>query len=79
MACCMMAGMTGVSLKHVIDTKLPLLNKINPAAMLTDGLYSLYYNDFNRYLTNIFSLLLFVIVLVLISIYSLRRKKYDNI
>ncbi len=79
MACCVMAGMTGVSLKHVIDTKLPLLNKINPAAMLTDGLYSLYYNDFNRYLTNIFSLLLFVIVLVLISICSLRRKKYDNI
>lgn len=79
MACSVLAGMTGVSLKHVIDTKLPLLNKINPAAMITDGLYSLYYNDFNRYMTNIISLLLFVTVLVLISIYSLRRKKYDNI
>ena len=79
MACSVLAGMTGVSLKHVIDTKLPLLNKINPAAMITEGLYSLYYNDFNRYITNVISLLLFVIVLVLISIYSLRRKKYDNI
>lgn len=79
MACSVLAGMTGVSLKHVIDTKLPLLNKINPAAMITEGLYSLYYNDFGRYITNVISLLLFVIVLVLISIYSLRRKKYDNI
>ena len=79
MACSVLAGMTGVSLKYLIDTKIPLLNKINPAAMITDGLYSLYYNDTSRYMVNLLSLGIFVFVLVIISIYSLRGKKYDSI
>ncbi len=79
MACSILAGLTGVSLKYVIDSHLPFLNKINPAAILTDGLYSLYYNDINRFNYNIISLIIFVVVLILISIFSLRRKKYDNI
>ena len=79
MACSVLAAMTGVSLKYLIDTKIPLLNKINPAAMITDGLYSLYYNDTSRYMVNLLSLGIFVFVLVIISIYSLRRKKYDSI
>ena len=79
MTCCVLSGMTGVSLKYVVDTNLPFLNKINPAAMITDGLYSLYYNDISRFNYNIVSLIIFVVILLIISIFSLRRKKYDNI
>lgn len=79
MACSVLAGLTGVSIKYVIDSNLPFLNKINPAAMITDGLYALYYNDISRFNYNVISLFIFVVIIVLISIFSLRRKKYDSI
>lgn len=75
-----LSGMMGVTLKYVIDKNLPLLNKINPANMITDGFYSLYYyNTINRYFFNLISLLVVSIILIIISIISLRRKQYDSI
>ena len=79
MAASVLAGMTGVSLKYVIDSNIPILNKINPAAMITDGLYAIYYNNNNRFMTNVTSLVIFIVTLTIISIINLRRKKYDNI
>ena len=55
---CFLSGMMGITMKYVIDTHLPLLNQLNPASMITDGLYSLYYYEtFDRYWANIFHLL----------------------
>lgn len=79
MACSVLAGLTGVSLKYVVDSNFPIINKINPAAMITDGLYALYYEDISRFNYNMISLIIFVGVLVFISVVSLRRKKYDSI
>lgn len=79
MAFSVLAGLTGVSLKYVIDSKLPFINKINPAAMMTDGLYAVYYEDSVRFTYNIISLIIFVVLIVIISILCLRRKKYDSI
>lgn len=77
---CFLSGMMGVTLKYVIDKNVPIINLINPASMITDGYYSLYYYDtLNRYFFNIGSLLIFAFVLIAISIYSLRRQKYDSI
>lgn len=75
-----LAGMTGVTLKYVIDKNIPIINKINPANMITDGFYSLYYlNGMNRYFFNIMSLILFSIVLLRFSLKKLRRQQYDSI
>lgn len=74
-----LSGMTGVSLKYVIDSKIPFINKINPAAMITDGLYAVYYENSTRFLNNIISLIIFISLLIVISILYMRRKKYDNI
>lgn len=79
MALSVLSGMTGVSLKYVIDSKIPFINKINPAAMITDGLYALYYENSTRFLNNIISLIIFISLLIVISILYMRRKKYDNI
>lgn len=80
MAGCFLAGMMGITMKYIIDKNMPLLNKINPANMITDGFYSLYYYDtLNRYLLNITSLLLFSVLLFGISYLHLRRQKYDTI
>lgn len=79
MALSVLSGMTGVSLKYVIDSKIPFINKINPAAMITDGLYAVYYENSTRFLNNIISLIIFISLLIVISILYMRRKKYDNI
>ena len=80
MVCCFLSGMMGVTMKYIVDINIPIINKLNPAAMITDGFYSLYYyNTLNRYLVNIISLIIFSIVMILIAIISLRRKKYDSI
>lgn len=77
---CCLAGMMGITLKYVIDTNVPLLNIINPANMITDGFYSLYYYEtLDRFWFNILSLLIFSLVLSVISYKTLRRQKYDSI
>ena len=77
---CFLSGMMGVTLKYVLDKNVPIVNKLNPASMITDGFYSLYYYDtLDRYFTNIVSLLIFAFILISISIFSLRRQKYDSI
>ncbi|MBR3152662.1 MAG: ABC transporter permease [Clostridia bacterium] len=75
-----LAGMMGVNTKYNIDVHVPFLNKINPVAMITDGLYSLYYYDtLDRFISDIIGLLAFSGVLLIISYISLRRQKYDSI
>lgn len=80
MLMCFMSGMMGITMKYIIDKNVRVLNLINPASMITDGFYSLYYYDtFNRYYFNVISLLVFSTVMLLISYGSLRRQKYDSI
>lgn len=75
-----LSGMMGITMKYIIDKNIPILNIINPASMITDGLYSLYYYDtLNRYIFNIVSLLIFSGIMMFISYFSLRRQKYDSI
>ena len=75
-----LSGMMGMSLKYYIDTYAGFLNKIKPAAMVTDGFYSLYYYETStRFNYNIISLLVFSLVLLVVSFISLRRQKYDSI
>lgn len=77
---CFLSGMMGITMKYIIDTNVPIVNKLNPASMITDGFYSLYYYDtYDRYYWNLASLLIFAFVMIGISIFSLRRQKYDSI
>lgn len=77
---CFLSGMMGITMKYVIDKNVPIINKLNPANMITDGFYSLYYyNTLDRYYLNIASLLIFALILIVISLLSLRRQKYDSI
>lgn len=77
---CFLSGMMGITMKYIIDKNVPIINKLNPANMITDGFYSLYYYDtLDRYIFDIGSLLIFAFVLIGISYISLRRQKYDNI
>ena len=75
-----LSGMTGVTLRYVIDTNIPIINLINPNNLITDGFYSLYYyNTLDRYFRDLIYLIIFVIICLVISFFSLRREQYDSI
>lgn len=75
-----LSGMMGITMKYIIDTNIPLVNKLNPVNMITDGLYSLYYyNTYNRFYFNVVSLLIFSLIMIVLSVLALRRQKYDSI
>lgn len=77
---CFLSGMMGITMKYVIDKNVPILNIINPANMITDGFYSLYYyNTLSRFYFNIVSLVIFSAIMIIVSFWGLRRKKYDSI
>ncbi len=77
---CFLSGMMGITMKYIIDKNVPIINKWNPASMITDGFYSLYYYDTtSRYWFNIASLVVFAMILFFLSWCVLRRQKYDNI
>lgn len=77
---CFLSGMMGITMKYIIDKNIPIINWLNPASMITDGLYSLYYYEtYDRYIFNIVSLLLFSLLMFIVSYRGLRREKYDSI
>lgn len=80
MLCSFLSGMMGITMKYVIDKNVPIVNMINPASMITDGLYALYYYEtFDRYYFDVISLLVFSMIMICISYLSLRRQAYDSI
>lgn len=77
---CVLSGMMGITMKYIVDKNIPIVNKLNPVNMITDGFYSLYYySGSNRFLWNVISLLIFSFLLIIISGIKLRRNKYDSI
>ena len=77
---CFFSGMMGITMKYVIDKNIPIINKLNPANMITDGFYALYYYDtLDRYYSNILSLCIFSGIMLTIAIVTLRKQKYESI
>lgn len=77
---CFFSGMMGITMKYIMDTYVPVSSYINPAAMLTDSFYCLYYyGGGTRYFTDILLMFLFSVVMILLSINTMRRVKYDSI
>ena len=75
----LLAGMMGGGLRYRVDATAPLVNKVNPVALITDGFYTLYYHPGSDGLWADLGILL-VISLVLIgaSMLTLRRQRYDS-
>ena len=81
MTCCFLSGMMGViNLKVFFDETFPLLAKINPVNIITDGLYSLFaYESLDVYYNCLIRISIFSLVLIALSFMFIRRKKYDSI
>ncbi|HQA98768.1 MAG TPA: ABC transporter permease [Candidatus Dojkabacteria bacterium] len=75
-----LAGMMASSIKILIERNIPILNKLNPVALITDALYSLYYyNTYDRFFGNIIYLSLVTLIFVLGTIFFMRGKKYESL
>ena len=64
----------------IIQNNCPILNKINPATIITDSFYSLaIYESYDRFIFDIISLLIFVIIFIMAGFLMTRRKKYASL
>lgn len=80
MAGSFLSGMMSPQIKFYVDRYAPIINRINPANMITDGLYALStYPTYDRFLFNVVSLIIFAALMLLLSAMALRRQTYDSI
>lgn len=75
-----LSGMMYDKMKYIISTSVPILGYLNPANLITDAFYSLYYyNTHTQFFTDIALLCSFTIVFSLFTYLVLRRQKYASI
>ena len=75
-----LAGMMGGTMRYVVDQKAPLVNKLNPTALITDGFYNLYYHPgFAGFWQDVTLLLIISAVLLGASLLVLRKQRYDSL
>ncbi len=75
-----LSGMMWLDIKYIIANKVPILSYINPANVISDAFYALYYYEtYNRFFINIGILCAFSIVFYLITFFIMRRQRYASI
>lgn len=75
-----LAGLMSYQVKHIVDKALPLVKYINPANLVTESIYCLYYYDnLTNYFINISILFGISLLLLSLTIYKMRGVKYASI
>ncbi len=75
-----LAGLMMVDMKYIVTHAIPVMAYINPANLITDAFYSLYYFDtYSRYFMNIGLLCGFTVIFYLIVYLVLRRQRYASL
>lgn len=75
-----MADLFVNGIKRAIELHVPIINKINPATLISDCFYSLStYDDYSIFMQNIIIMAVESVVLVVIAFLMVRRNKYASI
>lgn len=75
-----MADLCANGIKDMVEHKLPILNRINPAVLITDCFYSLnIYSTYDRFFRNISIMAIESVVLLIIAFLLVRREKYASL
>jgi ABC-2 type transport system permease protein len=75
-----LAGLNYDKIKYFISTNIPVLGYLNPANLITDSFYSLYYyNTHTQFFTDIALLCVFAAVFSITTYFVLRRQKYASL
>lgn len=80
MLCSFLSGLMFVQMKYIVEQYAPIINRINPAAVISDALYCLaVYNDQDRYFRDLATLFIMSVVCIGISYLVVRREQYESI
>lgn len=75
-----LSGMMIAEVKYYIAQKLPILGYINPANLLSDALYALYYYDTHtRLFINLAGMSIYALVFCMITYFLIRGRKYASL
>ncbi|MCL1855466.1 MAG: ABC transporter permease, partial [Clostridia bacterium] len=80
MAMSFMAGLMDIGGSYAIAQNAPIVALLNPASLITDSFYSLYFGgDMTRYTRDLLLLATLAIIFSLIAYGRLRRQKYASV
>lgn len=80
MGCSFLSGLMVEGIKDWIQHTCPIINRLNPAALITDSLYALnMFESYDRFIGNTIILAVMAVILCLISYLLLRRTKYASL
>ena len=80
LVCCFFAGMMSPDIKYLVQYYAPVMSYLNPANLMSDGFYALYfYTTFDRYFVNLSLLAGFGVVFGLVTYLVLRRQRYASV
>lgn len=80
MLSCFLSGLMLGNMKTVIEQNAPIINKINPAALISDLFYCLnIYDDYKRYTEKFVTLLILSVIFTIGGFLLTRRKKYASL
>ena len=75
-----LAGMMAPEIKILVAEHAPIVNKLNPVAVVTDAVYSLYYYDsMTRFNGDIINLALITLFFNVASLFFMRGKEYESL
>lgn len=74
------AGLMFSNMKNIVEQHIPFLNRINPAAVLSDAYYCMgVYQDRDRFIRCIVILIIMSILFLTAAFLGVRRERYDSI
>lgn len=77
---CFLSGLMVNNMKDIVEHYAPIVNKINPAALMVDAFYSLsIYDTYDRFMLNIGIMLIIASLLFIVSFMIIRRERYASI
>ena len=75
-----LAGLMFGNMKNIIELHCPIINRLNPAAVLSDAFYCMsVYNDAHRFARSIGILAVMSALFLFIAYLGIRRERYDSI
>lgn len=80
MTCCFLSGLMVGNMRMIVEGFCPFINRINPAALITDSMYALnIYDTYDRFAQNILTLLALAVAFSVGGFFVVRRQKYASL
>ena len=75
-----LSGLKVRGIKGLIEEKCPIINRINPASLISDAFYSVaIYQDGSRYVRDVVTMAVLAVIFLAGSFLMVRRVRYDSI